>query len=367
VALVAILVVSGPRVGLALSGGGFRAAAFGLGCLRALHDKGVLGKVTVVSGISGGSLLAAMWAYGPKDFTAFDDQITALLRTGLQRRLVLSALAPTHVGRSVAGLVSRAILGAGDRPSHNRTDLLADLLARQLLGDRNLRDVTQPNLATVLTATDLTTARTVRFGSLISASSQHGVILDPIRVADAVAASAAFPILLPAMQRTFTFERRGVRTRRTVALTDGGVYDNLGLTVLEPGRNPAYTAHVYPVDYVVACDAGRQERGDSTARRWPRRLQRSFDITYRKTQDGGRARLFGAEQSGEIDGFVHAYLGMRDEHLPVPIPGLVPMSRVNRYPTNFAAMSVHDLCAVTTRGEQLTSALLQHYCPGLLG
>ena len=50
------------RVGLALSGGGFRATAFGLGCLRALHDTGVLSKVTVVSGISGGSLLAALWA-----------------------------------------------------------------------------------------------------------------------------------------------------------------------------------------------------------------------------------------------------------------------------------------------------------------
>ena len=57
-----------PRIGLALSGGGFRATAFGLGALRALYDRGVLDDVTVVSGISGGSLLAAMWAYGPGSF-----------------------------------------------------------------------------------------------------------------------------------------------------------------------------------------------------------------------------------------------------------------------------------------------------------
>lgn len=37
-----------PRVGLAFSGGGFRATAFGLGALRALHDRGVLPDVRVV-------------------------------------------------------------------------------------------------------------------------------------------------------------------------------------------------------------------------------------------------------------------------------------------------------------------------------
>ncbi|MEQ3552830.1 patatin-like phospholipase family protein [Pseudonocardia nematodicida] len=58
-----------PRVGIAFSGGGFRATAFGLGALRALHDVGLLEHVEVVSGISGGSLLTAMWAYGPSEFS----------------------------------------------------------------------------------------------------------------------------------------------------------------------------------------------------------------------------------------------------------------------------------------------------------
>jgi NTE family protein len=50
----------------------------------------------------------------------------------------------------------------------------------------------------------------------------------------------------------------------------------------------------------------------------------------------------------------------------MPIPGLVPLARVNTYPTNFAAMSEADLAAVAVRGEQLTRALLQHYVPQLL-
>jgi NTE family protein len=60
------------RIGVALSGGGFRATAFGLGCLRALHDTGLLPGVSVISGISGGSVLAALYAYGPEDFGEFD-------------------------------------------------------------------------------------------------------------------------------------------------------------------------------------------------------------------------------------------------------------------------------------------------------
>lgn len=357
--------VTSDRVGLALSGGGFRATAFGLGCLRALHDTGVLEKVTVVSGISGGSLLAALWAYGPDDFRDFDSQVVELLRRGLQLQLAANTLSPRRLGGRSADLLAAARPGGG-RPSRNRTDALAAVLADRIFGAKHLPEVTQPGLSTVLSATDLITSRAVRFGSDFSASSMYGRILDPIRVADAVAASAAFPVLLPAVQRTYTFERRGQTRERRVALTDGGVYDNLGLSVLEPGRSPNYSDHVYQLDYIVACDAGRQERGTSTARVWPFRMKRSFDITYRKTQDGARARLHAAGSTGQIRGFVHAYLGMQDRRLPMPAPGLVPMEQVNTYGTNFKSMNDADLHAVTSRGEQLTRLLLHHYTPDLL-
>lgn len=354
------------RVGLALSGGGFRATAFGLGCLRALHDTGVLDKVTVVSGISGGSLLAALWAYGPSDFHEFDNQVVELLRRGLQLELTARALSPVRLGRRSLDLVAAVRPGSRGRPSRNRTDTLAALLADRAFGTKLLSEVTHPGLSTVLSATDLITSRAVRFGSDFSACSKYGRIVEPIRVADAVAASAAFPLLLPAVQRTYTFERQGQHQEQRVALTDGGVYDNLGLSVLEPGRNPSFSDHVYELDYIVACDAGRQEPGRSKARVWPFRMKRSFDITYRKTQDGARARLHAAGATGQIRGFVLAYLGMLDRRLPMPAPGLIPIDRVNEYGTNFKAMTDDDLRAVTSRGEQLTRLLLHHYTPELL-
>src|SRR5882762_1103626 len=44
-------------IGLALSGGGFRATLFHLGAIRRLHELGVLSKLTTVSSVSGGSIL----------------------------------------------------------------------------------------------------------------------------------------------------------------------------------------------------------------------------------------------------------------------------------------------------------------------
>jgi NTE family protein len=359
--------MTGQAVGLALSGGGSRAAAFGLGCLRGLHDRGVLPKVSVVSGISGGSLLAALWAYGPPAFDDFDQMTCDLLREGLHKQIARAAAGPALLVRGPAG-AARSLLPAPLRGQRtlNRTDALRRVLVDAAFGDKAMPDVTRPGLATVVTATDLITTNAVRFGSLGSSCSALGRIADRITVAEAVAASAAYPVLLPAVERTYAFEQRDGSTRTLpVALTDGGVYDNLGLTVLEPGRHPAYTGHVYDVDYVIACDAGRGALTRSMPRLWPRRMTRVFSTTYRKTQDAGRARLHEAAASGALRGFVQPYLGMPDSRMPVPVTDLVPRDRVASYGTDFAAMSQDDLEALAGRGEQLTRALLGHYCPGL--
>src|ERR1700756_1461001 len=44
-------------IGLALSGGGFRATLFHLGAIRRLHELAILPKLTTISSVSGGSIL----------------------------------------------------------------------------------------------------------------------------------------------------------------------------------------------------------------------------------------------------------------------------------------------------------------------
>jgi len=356
-------------IGLALSGGGSRAAAFHLGCLRALQDLGVLPRVRVISAISGGSLVAALWAYGPSDFGEFDATAVRFLRRGLHSSIAIHLLRPypaiCDLGSMLQSCVPSRQMQSRVRRS-GRTAALTDVLAERAFQSKTMSHVSHEDLAVVLTATDLTTGSAVRFGSERSSCSRFGTITEPVSVALAVAASAAYPLLLPAINRTFTFERRGVRETHAVLLADGGVYDNLGLTVLEPGRSRGFTEHVYDVSYIVSCDAGRGELRQRSPRFVLGRAGRAFDIVHARAQNGGRARLHEWAESGAISGFVMAYLGMRDDRLPKPVDGLVRRESVAAYPTNFAAMSQENLKLLSRRGEQLVRALLPIYCPELV-
>ena len=50
-----------PKIGLALSGGGFRASLFHLGVIRRLEELGIMKHVHTISGVSGGSIIAAYY------------------------------------------------------------------------------------------------------------------------------------------------------------------------------------------------------------------------------------------------------------------------------------------------------------------
>src|SRR5271166_5733249 len=84
-----------PKIGLALSGGGSRAIAFHLGCLRALTRLGLLDQVVVLSTVSGGSVIGACYHVHRGDFASFEEKIRDLLSHGIvapMRRKLFSAL-----------------------------------------------------------------------------------------------------------------------------------------------------------------------------------------------------------------------------------------------------------------------------------
>jgi predicted acylesterase/phospholipase RssA len=133
--------MTAPRIGLAVSGGGFRATCFGLGCLRALHDQDLLRHVSVISGISGGSVLAALYAYGPTEFSEFDALVVDQLRRGLQLEIATRALRPDAAVRNLAHAARAALMRRSGEPvlrGANRTSALRDTLAARAFGDRLL-------------------------------------------------------------------------------------------------------------------------------------------------------------------------------------------------------------------------------------
>ena len=60
-------------------------------------------------------------------------------------------------------------------------------------------------------------------------------------------------------------------------LTDGGVYDNLGLAPFWPDRNPAVSRHVADHDLIVASRAGYALRQSPAASLWPSRMRAVVD------------------------------------------------------------------------------------------
>jgi NTE family protein len=360
-------------IGIALSGGGSRAIAFHLGCLRALHDLGVLDDASVISTISGGSVIGAYYAYTPEQpFAEFEDTIRAVLRRGFQRALARAVFGPWNLTAGLSNLlasglhVATGIAGFGSIAAqcrHSRTDLFRAVIAKELFGDLRLTSPRRRNMDVIIGACDLRTGSAFRFSNDSIGGWRHGEAIDgDSQVAFAVAASAAYPLLLPALDRTWSFRKRGIQSSQRVLLTDGGVYDNLGVAVLEPGRSETFNLHYSKCDHLVICSAGHgQELGTALPVRFFSRVSKSFEIVHRRVQDSAMKHLHTLRENHLIKGFALPYLGQQDDALPYKPAGLVTRSEVIGYPTNFAAMSEEWIERLSNRGEQLTRLLVPHY------
>ena len=365
------------RIGLALSGGGMRAAAFHLGCLRALNDRGLLDAVRTISGVSAGALVAALWAYADIEFDEFDDTLTSLTRRGLWKPIIRSWFAPRRLAGAMATTLTAGLssapnalgLNGGHRPRTTSTIHALERAIRAEITDAWIGDVARENLAVVITACELRTGSAFRFGSQESGTWRRGTIKhNQVRVATAVAASAAHPLAFPAYDLTDTFVPRDGSDERMerVILTDGGVYDNLGTSVFLPGRDPAISMNVHdPYDWIISCDTGRGIFDGSKRPYWlPGRVKQAVDIIHHKTQDTSRARLFDLDsQPHTVKGYLVAHLGMPERHLPAPIPNLVPPEFVTVIKTDLSALTAHEFDLLTRRGEQIMGALIARHGP----
>lgn len=364
-------------IGLALSGGGSRAMAFHLGCLRSLNDLGVLDKVNVVSTISGGSIIGAYYAYTPeKLFDEFDKDIVSFLKTGFQRSIAIELVKPknliTWFYYSTLSRLQKLFLSASEyqkcRRHFSRTDMFKIVLEKWLFAELTMSSPRRNNIDVVVGACELRTGSAFRFSNQKSGGWRFGQIVNAdLEIAFAVTASAAYPIFLPALDQVWTFNKNNHEKTTRVLLTDGGVYDNLGIQVLEPGRNPSFSLHTYPCDYMIVCNAGYgQETGDALPLTFYPRVKKSFEIVHRRVQDSSMQRLHQLKLSGLIKGFAMPYLGQQDSRLPVKPNPLVPREDVLGYPTDFAPMNEEWIEKLSSRGEQLTRFLVSYYLFDLL-
>jgi NTE family protein len=284
-------------IGLCLSGGGYRAMVFHIGVLWRLNELGYLPRLDRVSSVSGGSItagvLGARWerlAFDPTGVAkAFDAQVVTPLRELASRTLDARAIIG---GALLPGTIAEAVAAAYDRHLFGGATL-------QSLPDR-------PRF--VINATNVQSGALWRFSKPYMADYRVGRVDNPtIPLATAVAASSAFPpVLSPAsleLPRGLVQPMPGVDLHEEpyttdVVLTDGGVYDNLGLeTVWKSYRT------------VLVSDAGGKMQAEAEPEHdWARHALRVLDLVDNQVRSLRKRQVIDAYTRGERQG---AYWGIR--------------------------------------------------------
>lgn len=220
-------------VGLALSGGGYRAAVFHLGSLWRLNELGWLKKLDEVTSVSGGSITAGWLGLQWKKLKFGED--------GVATNFVEEVVNPLRE------FCSHGIEGEGFFCG------LTQPYRRKLFGKATLQNLPSDKEGPRFTiyATSLQTGVSVRFSHPYLADYELDKKIESphIQLAKAVAASSAFPIFMAPVILRFKpsewkdWDKKSKKDKKgnllsrsqkkkllsTMVLTDGGVYDNLGL------------------------------------------------------------------------------------------------------------------------------------------
>jgi NTE family protein len=299
-------------IALCLSGGGFRAMLFHTGALWRLNELGYLPRLKRISSVSGGSIAAGLLAIAWKDLE-FDDA------SGVAGRF------PELVGEKLIELTGHTIdvesvLVGMALPGQSISERAAHAYRKLLYGRASLQDLPpEPAPMFVFNCTSLQTGVLFRFSREYMADYLVGRVDSPdFPLADAVQASSAFPpVLSPSIHDVSSYEfvagsghdpslGQAPYTTRLV-LSDGGVYDNLGLE----------TAWKKCKTILVSDGGGQMPPAPEPPGDWARlsvRVMKTIDNQVRSLR---KQQVIEGYKSGLRDG---TYWGIRSHMADYPAP-----------------------------------------------
>jgi NTE family protein len=286
-------------IALCLSGGGYRAMVFHAGVLWRLYEAGLLRDVARISSVSGGSITAGVLAL-------------AWSRLSFDPARLREDFVPLVVGpvRALAGeTIDAEAIVLGIVLPGRVSDKVATAYDRVLFHGATLQDLPdQPRF--VINATNVQSGALWRFMKPYMRDYRVGEVKAPrVPLAQAVAASSAFPpVLSPFEMRldpdAFTagsgldLQREPFTSR--VVLTDGGVYDNLGLeTAWKRYRT------------VLVSDAGGKLRAEEEPKSdWAQHAYRVLNLIDNQVRALRKRQLIDSYKAGARLG---AYWGIRTD------------------------------------------------------
>jgi NTE family protein len=320
---------------LCLSGGGYRAMVFHVGVLIRLNEIGVLGKLKRISSVSGGSITAATLGLHWKHL---------IFKDGVASNFDPVVVQPV---RKLAGetIDRAAILGGILTPFVSIADKVAKAYKDHLFGEATLQDL--PNDAMgegprfVINATNVQSGVLWRFSRPYMGDYRVGRVLSPkTSLAVAVGASSAFPpVLSPAVlsvkAETFmpdpTTDLQFHPYTTEVVLSDGGVYDNLGLE----------TAWKRYKTILVSDGGGKMQPDPEPKADWARHALRINEIIDNQVRSLRKRQLIESfKRKTDHDG---TYWGIRTHLNDYPKPGVL----------NCPPEKVLELASTPTRLKEL--------------
>jgi NTE family protein len=279
-------------IGLAISGGGYRAMLFHLGSFLRLFEVGLLKKLDRISSVSGGSITSAKIAMEWGRLNTRNDFMK-------------------HVVGPIRGLAGVTIdvpsVAGGVLLPGSVADRVAKFYRKYLFGDATLQQLPD-NPRFVINATSVETGSLFRFSKPYIRDWRVGKIDNPdIPLADAVTASSAFPpVLSPFVLEVdasdFSVVEPDVDPKflSDISLTDGGVYDNLGLETVWKRYQT-----------VLVSDAGGLLTPDpSPPADWARHALRAIDIIHGQVSSVRKRQVIASYQNGDRTG---AYWGIASD------------------------------------------------------
>jgi len=275
------------RLGLSLSGGGYRATAFHLGTLNKLQEMNILQQTDVISTISGGSITGAYYCLKKDDYTHFKDSLyEAVQKKNVVTKVLLSftflklllfilfflipafySLFTPYAWLFPVLLTAFIFLLLKFQfhifPVSKRIESIYDnfFYTQSKLGDLP----EHPSL--VIGSTNLQTSRPFTFSKNWMQDSTYQYMENPVKftaacfpIARAVMASSCVPFAFTPVKIDKQYFLNAEDAKRIhPLLVDGGVYDNQGIhKIMQHGS--------YECSHIITSDAGGGSSGELSFR-----------------------------------------------------------------------------------------------------
>lgn len=299
------------KIGLALSGGGYRAAAFHLGVFKKLNQLKILDEINVISAISGGSIIGTYYALNKGNFENFEKSFIQKLQKSCIKKIILNyrfllpiigllgflnvvLLDPLNlkISRTIVFLLITlllAVLFYFQFKIFPLTTLKIKAYQKIFFGNATISDLpSKPLLA--INATNLSTGTLFTFSRSKCSDSSYEFIKDggksiifncaKMPVAVAVASSTCVPVPFnPVHIHAKYFENVKDIHRVKPQLIDGGLYDNQGIHKLTQ-ENSSYVC-----DIIIVSDGSQPFSPIFKANNTGLILYRGLDVMMRKIKN----------------------------------------------------------------------------------